>query len=112
MKIIKTVTGNRIKICQKEWKSIGKKAGWMKEAGFPEDAGLSEDSSLPVDMSTKPVINIPRAQAMAWSLKSQAESLSNGLSTEPLNAEVIDSIKTVFTSIENTVGMLRDMIQR
>ena len=33
MKIIKTASGKkRIKISKKEWKAIGKKAGWMKTA--------------------------------------------------------------------------------
>jgi len=32
MKLIKTASGNRIKISKKEWESIGKKAGWMKKA--------------------------------------------------------------------------------
>ena len=34
MKVIKTASGkNRIKMSRKEWASIGKKAGWIKEAG-------------------------------------------------------------------------------
>jgi len=34
MKITKTAGGKKkIKISKKEWESIGKKAGWMKEAG-------------------------------------------------------------------------------
>jgi len=33
MKILKTASGKqKLKISKKEWESIGKKAGWMKEA--------------------------------------------------------------------------------
>jgi len=32
MKISKSDTGTKIQISQKEWESIGKKAGWTKEA--------------------------------------------------------------------------------
>jgi len=32
MKIIKTASGNRIKLSKKEWEEMGKKAGWMKVA--------------------------------------------------------------------------------
>jgi hypothetical protein len=36
MKVIKTASGkNRIKISKKEWTSIGKKAGWLKDAQGP-----------------------------------------------------------------------------
>jgi len=36
MKIIKTASGkNKIKISKKEWKSIGKKAGWVKVSKIP-----------------------------------------------------------------------------
>jgi len=38
MKLVKTASGKtNIKISQKEWQSLGKKAGWMnKEAGLEE----------------------------------------------------------------------------
>jgi hypothetical protein len=40
MKIVKTASGkNKIKISQKEWTSIGKKAGWVKEAQW-DDHGI------------------------------------------------------------------------
>lgn len=32
MKVIKTASGNQIKLSKSEWQSIGKKAGWMKVA--------------------------------------------------------------------------------
>ena len=111
MKLIKTTSGNTIKISKREWEDIGKTAGWMKTAEYPEDVGISDNSMLPRDMSTKSIINVPRAQARAWSLKAQVESLCNGLDQNPLNDEAMQAIKTVFTSIENTVGMLRDMIR-
>jgi len=38
MKLVKTASGKQtIKISKTEWKSIGKKAGWLKEASFPLD---------------------------------------------------------------------------
>jgi len=32
MKVVKTASGNKIKMSRKEWEDMGKKAGWMKEA--------------------------------------------------------------------------------
>jgi len=32
MKILKTASGNKLKLSKKEWQGIGKKAGWMKSA--------------------------------------------------------------------------------
>ena len=44
MKVIKTASGNQIKISKKEWKAIGKKAGWTKTAAatqsFPAKVNL------------------------------------------------------------------------
>jgi len=34
MKIIKTASGNQVKMSKSEWQSIGKKAGWMKTADY------------------------------------------------------------------------------
>jgi len=43
MKIIKTASGKKITLSRKEWKSIGKKAGWTKEAqSDPEFVAILE----------------------------------------------------------------------
>jgi len=57
MKVIKTASGNQIKISKSEWKSIGKTAGWMKEgakwvatdsdfnkANYPKEIGKTYDN--------------------------------------------------------------------
>jgi len=44
MKLIKTASGKKkIKISKREWKSIGKKAGWMKKAQHDADWQDGED---------------------------------------------------------------------
>ena len=47
MKLVKTASGKQtIKMSKKEWKDIGKKAGWMKEAQQTDDeiwAGIEEE---------------------------------------------------------------------
>lgn len=49
MKIVKTASGKQaIKLSKKEWQSIGKKAGWMRESGdiiqFPDSFQKYENS--------------------------------------------------------------------
>ena len=52
VKIIKTSSGNKVKISKKEWTNIGNKTGWIKEALGPPKApqkgfyghGLSDEA--------------------------------------------------------------------
>ena len=37
MKVIKTASGNQVKMSKSEWQSIGKTAGWMKKAWMDDD---------------------------------------------------------------------------
>jgi len=37
MKIVKTASGSKIKLSKKEWKAIGKQAGWIKANIIPDD---------------------------------------------------------------------------
>ena len=43
MKVIKTASGNQIKMSKKEWESIGKTAGCIKEAGFYDAKYVKSD---------------------------------------------------------------------
>ena len=39
MKILKTASGNKLKLSKKEWESMGKKAGWWSPQSAPPDSG-------------------------------------------------------------------------
>jgi len=61
MKILKTASGNKLKLSKKEWESIGKKAEWMKTAVAPGavsgarfDALLNELAGLQSELKTAP----------------------------------------------------------
>jgi len=52
MKLVKTASGKKkLKISKKEWKNIGKKAGWMKVAYHDEIKPSNHESASPKDMS-------------------------------------------------------------
>jgi len=47
MKLVKTASGKQtIKLSKKEWQSIGKKAGWMKEAQWGQDIGFGDYADM------------------------------------------------------------------
>jgi len=55
MKLVKKACGKtNVKISQKEWKSIGKKAGWLKEAqGSDELVRYNQQSRVREDLTTR-----------------------------------------------------------
>jgi hypothetical protein len=45
MKLVKTASGQTIKMSKSEWKSIGKTAGWIKESDEEATEGAGEAKS-------------------------------------------------------------------
>jgi len=50
MKLVKSFSGKtKIKMSQKEWVEMGKRAGWLKESAYPSFPGYDNWKTLPDD---------------------------------------------------------------
>jgi hypothetical protein len=127
MKITKTPNGKRIKLSQKDWEKIGKKAGWTSEAqAAPAKAPTKAPTKTPTKTPQKPgkqspfkpprpkITPNPKAQKEEDSKKKLIEKIEKTEKAEELEtpltfADVIDNLlKTSQTYEENALEPVRN----
>jgi hypothetical protein len=101
MKIVKTASGKQIiNLSKKEWTSIGKKAGWMKEAEFTNvQKGISEFTNLAQSLYDGIVDGENKLQIISNEVTS--DTIGIGVKTKKINKEEAINLYRIYKTIKD-----------